>query len=86
MRQKAVHGFQTGDVVRADVLQGVQTGTYHGRVAVRQSGSFNVQTAAGVVQGISWKCCTILHRADGYDYALGKAFLPQEIHAAPPHA
>jgi 5-methylcytosine-specific restriction endonuclease McrA len=84
MRQKAVRGFQTGDMVRADVPHGVKAGIHHGRVAVRQSGSFNVQTAAGVVQGISWKHCTILHRADGYDYSIGKTLVPCAIHAAPP--
>ena len=67
-RQKAVHGFQTGDMVVAVVLKGKKAGTHKGRVAVRESGSFNIQTKAGVVQGVSWKCCRVTQRQDGYSY------------------
>jgi 5-methylcytosine-specific restriction endonuclease McrA len=68
MRRKAVHGFQTGDIVRADVPNGKKTGTYVGRVAVRETGSFNIQTGSGVVQGISHRHCRAIHRVDGYAY------------------
>lgn len=34
-------------------------------VAVRSCGSFNI----GNVQGIGWKHCKVLHRADGYMYS-----------------
>ena len=68
MRQKSVFGFQTGDLVRADVPKGLKAGTHEGRVAVRQSGSFNLQTPAGVVQGISHRHCTLVQRGDGYAY------------------
>jgi hypothetical protein len=64
-----VHGFQTGDIVRAVVLSGKKTGIYTGRVAVRASGSFNIATASGAVQGISYRYCRLLHRAEGYCYA-----------------
>jgi 5-methylcytosine-specific restriction endonuclease McrA len=70
-RQKRVRGFQTGDLVRACVPNGKKTGMYLGRVAVRATGSFNVQTLTGVVQGINAKHCTILHRSDGYTYQGG---------------
>lgn len=40
-----------------------------GRVAVRATGSFNIQTAEGVVQGISHRHCTLIQRADGYGYS-----------------
>jgi 5-methylcytosine-specific restriction endonuclease McrA len=73
-RQKNIRGFQTGDMVRAVVPIGKKTGTHIGRVAVRASGSFNVQTLTGVVQGINAKHCTILHRGDGYSY--GAVLLP----------
>jgi hypothetical protein len=63
-----VRGFQTGDIVRADVLKGKKTGTYLGRVAVRASGWLNVQTPTGVVQGINVRHCTLVHRSDGYSY------------------
>jgi 5-methylcytosine-specific restriction endonuclease McrA len=65
MRQKRVHGFQTGDIVKAVVPAGKQTGTHMGRVAVRASGSFRV----GAVDGISWKYCSLVQRADGYAYS-----------------
>jgi hypothetical protein len=65
---REVKGFRTGDIVRAVVPYGKKTGTYDGKVAVRASGSFNVSTTVGVVQGISHKHCSMLHRADGYSY------------------
>ena len=68
-RQKRIKGFQTGDQVKANVTQGKKVGTYTGRVAVRASGSFNIQTAHGVVQGIGYRHCTVLQRADGYGYS-----------------
>jgi 5-methylcytosine-specific restriction endonuclease McrA len=69
MRQKAVHGFQTGDMVRATVTSGKRVGSYVGRVAVRASGSFNIQNGKEVVQGISYRYCTMVQRADGYGYS-----------------
>lgn len=68
MRQKHVHGFQTGDLVRANVPSGKKIGVHVGRVAVRKTGSFNIQTRADAVQGISHRYCTLLQRADGYGY------------------
>ena len=68
-REKSHFGFQTGDLVRADVPTGKKAGTHVGRVAVRASGSFNIQTGSGVVQGISQKHCRLLQRADGYGYS-----------------
>jgi hypothetical protein len=65
MRQKRVHGFQTGDLVRAEVLREKLAGVYVGRVTVRRSGSFRV----GRKDGISWRYCQLLQRADGYEYA-----------------
>jgi hypothetical protein len=70
MRQKSVFGFSTGDMVRAVVPSGKKVGTYIARVAVRASGFFNLQTAAGVVQGVSHKHCRLLQRGDGYGYQL----------------
>ena len=70
MRQKSVRGFQTGDLVKAVVPAGKKTGTHLGRVAIRASGSFNIQTAVGVVQGIGHAHCRLIQRGDGYGYAL----------------
>ncbi|WP_269900762.1 RNA-guided endonuclease IscB [Paenalcaligenes faecalis] len=69
-RQKRIHGFQTGDRVKAMVTKGKKVGTYMGRVAVRASGSFNIQSAEGLVQGISHRYCTLIQRSDGYGYSL----------------
>lgn len=68
MRQKAVQGFQIGDQVTAKVTKGKKIGTYKGRVAVRASGSFNITTEQGTVQGISHKHCRLISRNDGYGY------------------
>ena len=67
-RFKRVHGFQTGDIVKAVVPIGKKTGTYIGRVAVRTSGSFNVKTKSGMVQGINYRHCRLFQRADDYSY------------------
>ena len=69
MRQKQVKGFQTGDMVKAIVPTGKKIGAYTGRVAIRASGSFNIQTSQGVVQGISHRHCRIIQRGDGYGYS-----------------
>jgi hypothetical protein len=69
---KQVKGFQTGDMVRAVVTKGVKTGTYLGKVAVRATGSFNIITPAGTVQGISHRFCTPVQKCDGYRYQEGR--------------
>lgn len=68
MRHKTVRGFQTGDMVRAIVPSGLHAGIHTGRVAVRATAKFNIQTPLGVLQGINAKHCTRLTRADGYAY------------------
>lgn len=65
---KRVKGFQTGDMVKAVVTAGKKAGTYFGRVAVRMTGSFNITTKQGTVQGVSHRFCTPVHRSDGYSY------------------
>jgi hypothetical protein len=67
-RQHVFWGFQTGDMVKAVVTHGTKIGTYEGRVLVRASGRFDIVTATGRVQGISWQQCRLLHHADGYHY------------------
>ena len=69
MREKSIKGFRTGDIVKACVPKGVKAGVYKGRVAVRATGSFNIQTGASVIQGIGHKHCRILQRGDGYGYS-----------------
>jgi 5-methylcytosine-specific restriction endonuclease McrA len=67
-RAKMVRWFQTGDMVRAIVPRGKNTGTHVGRVVIRVSGSFDIKTPTGRAQHISWKHCTLLSRADGHSY------------------
>ena len=69
LKEKQAHGFQTGDRVRATVPAGRKAGVHVGRVAIRASGSFNIQTPTGMVQGISYRHCALIQRADGYGYA-----------------
>jgi 5-methylcytosine-specific restriction endonuclease McrA len=68
-REKQHFGFQTGDLVRASVPAGKKAGSYSGRVAVRASGSFNIQGAGGAVQGIAHRYCRLVQRSDGYAYS-----------------
>lgn len=67
-RKKRHHGFSTGDMVVADVPGGKKAGVHVGRVAVRATGSFNIQTGQGTVQGIHHRHCRVVQRADGYGY------------------
>ena len=49
------------------------------RRQMRATGSFNIQTAQGLVQGISHRFCKIIQHADGYGYSQierGRQFLP----------
>jgi hypothetical protein len=63
--QKKFVGFQTGDMVRAVVPQGKNTGNHVGRVSVRATGYFRI----GKADEIPYRYCRILHHADGYQYA-----------------
>lgn len=88
-RQKRHFGFATGDRVVATVPSGKKAGVHVGRVAVRASGSFNIQTDSGVVQGISSKHIRVIQRNDGYGYSLhplsaaGKSNFPASSHNLP---
>lgn len=73
MRAKSVRGFRTGDMVRATVPAGKKAGVHIGRVAIRATGSFNIQSNGTVVQGISHKHCRLTQRGDGYGYAWSTA-------------
>ncbi len=64
-----VKGFRTGDIVKAVVTSGKKAGEYVGRVAIRATGSFNISTKGGTLQGINYKYCTRIHGMDGYSYS-----------------
>jgi hypothetical protein len=74
MRSKSVHGFQTGDQAKAVVPKGKKQGIYLGRVAVRETGSFNLKTSTATVEGISHKHCRLIQLGDGYGYHLVSHF------------
>ena len=66
---KSVKGFQTGDMVKAIIPNGLKKGEYLGKVAVRSNGSFNIQTKTKTIQGIWYKHFHIVQRSDGYLYS-----------------
>lgn len=67
-RQKQFFGFQTGDMVKAIVTSGKKIGTYFGRVLCRKTGSFDIKTKVGRIQGINHKYFNLIQRSDGYSY------------------
>ena len=67
---KRVYGFQTGDIVKGKVTRGKNKGIYIGRVTIRASGSFTLATkrkGKPVKVSVSFRNCTLLQRADGYE-------------------
>ena len=67
-RTKSLHGFTTGDLVRAVVPKGKRSGAHVGYAAVRSSGSLCV----GDADGISYKHCLRLQRGDGWEIGAEK--------------
>lgn len=70
-RKKRYYGYQTGDLVRAVVPRGARRGTHVGRVAVKASGYFTLQTKTGKVSDVAHRFCHLLQRTDGYSYRFG---------------
>jgi hypothetical protein len=67
-KQKSVHGFKTGDIVKAIVPKGVNVGTYLGRVIIRLSGYFDINISTAKIGNINYKYCKKVQCADGYSY------------------
>jgi hypothetical protein len=65
---KVVQGFRTGDMVKAVVTKGKKIGIYSGKVAIRSSGCFNIDTGKKIIEGISYKYCKKIFSMDGYSY------------------
>jgi 5-methylcytosine-specific restriction endonuclease McrA len=65
--QKFFMGFQTGDLVKANVLTGKYAGTYTGRIAIRFKPSFKL-TTRGKSFDVHPKYLKTIHKADGYEY------------------
>lgn len=72
VRKKQHFGFQTGDMIKAVVTRGKKIGTYFGKVLCRKTGSFDIKTKAGRVQGINYKYLKLIQRSDGYSYSRNK--------------
>ena len=70
-RHKLHFGYQTGDIVKADVLKGKYIGQYTGVVAARATGYFDIKDFRGKVlaQGIPHKYMQLLQRNSGYVFA-----------------
>lgn len=69
---KKAFGYQTGDIVKAVVTTGKKVGTYIGRIAIRASGYFDIETENALIEGIHHRFCTRIQRADGYGYSWTK--------------
>ena len=69
-RPKHSFGFQSGDIVRADLPHGKHWGTHTGRVAIRHRPSFRMEAI-----DVHPDQLTAVQRADGYNYALGETFV-----------
>lgn len=74
-----VHGFRSGDIVRAVVPTGKWAGVHVGKVAVRTRGMFNITTSDGTVTDIGYRYCQQLHVADGYTYQKGEVAFPSHV-------
>jgi 5-methylcytosine-specific restriction endonuclease McrA len=62
-RRKTFMGFQTGDVVKADIPRGKFAGRYVSRVTIRQRPSFSVNGFDAHPKYLKQ-----IHRADGFEY------------------
>lgn len=69
-RKKRHFGYQTGDRVIAHVLTGKRLGVHSGRVAIKASGNFTIQTESGKVTDVPHRYCKLIQRGDGYGYSI----------------
>ncbi len=79
LRQKSFYGFQTGDIIRADIPKGKYTGIHTGRISVRSRGSFKLKTSTQTFD-VNHKYCKHLQKSDGYNYSFGE-LVKQKIKA-----
>ncbi len=64
---KFFQGFQTGDIVKADISKGKYAGQYTGRIAIRHRPSFVLQTQSKKID-VHPKYLQTIFKADGYEY------------------
>ena len=67
-RQKTFFGFKSGDMIVADVPTGKKRGSYEGVVLCRKTGSFDIKTLSGRIQGINHKYFRLVQHTGGYMY------------------
>ncbi len=65
---KFFKGFQTGDIVKADIKGGKYAGQYTGRIAIRHRPSFALSTPEKKID-VHPKYLRTIFKADGYEYA-----------------
>ena len=72
-RQKVHFGFQTGDIVKANIPKGQYVGQYVGRITVRPRGSFALKSKVHNKQiDVNYKYCQAIHKLDNYSYDFGE--------------
>jgi len=64
-RTKKVRGFQTGDIVRAEIPTGKYAGSHVGRIAVRSTGSFQIGSVV-----VNARHVRMVQRVNGYQYQI----------------
>ena len=69
---KRQNGFQTGDIVKADIPDGKYKGSYTGRVTIRHSNTFMLKVRGLKRFDVNIKHLTLRQHVDGYSYAYGK--------------
>lgn len=78
-RAKSFLGFQTGDIVRADIPVGKHQGKHEGRIAIRYRPCFRLGSI-----DVHPRYLEKIHCADGYDYSLGAPVVLESKSAIPP--
>ena len=68
-REKMRYGFQTGDIVKINIIKGKNLGQHMGRVTVNKRPYFDLPSA----RGFAIKGMILLQKADGYSYSFRKA-------------
>lgn len=77
-RSKTADGFQTGDIVVAEVPHRDKKpfkyeGRFVGRVMVRTTGSFDIKTIHGSLVTVKSQFCRLLQNNSGYQYTMERA-------------
>ena len=67
--RKVQFGFQTGDIVTADVPMGKYQGAWRGRATCRASGQFDLRDGQkAIICRTNYKRCRLIQRGDGWQY------------------